>query len=374
MVKYCDTTLRDGEQAPGVAFSSDEKLAIARALDSVGIDIIEAGIPAMGIAEQECLRRIVDAGLNAGIVAWCRANPDDVAAARRSGVNMAHISVPVSDLHLESKLGRSRSWARNSIAACVDDALELGMVVSVGFEDASRADDVFVRDLAAELTARGVTRIRWADTVGRMEPFALRRRLSALVRAVPTAWEIHAHDDFGLATANTLAAVSSGCDWVSTTVAGLGERAGNAPLEEVAMALTHLHGIRSHLDTSAFRSLACLVSRAARRPLPTGKAIVGRSAFSHESGIHVHAALRVPSTYEPFEPEEVGGRRRFVLGKHAGRASLRHALHQRGMSTDDDILDHLLEQLRSSATTLKRPLTSREIRGLYESTLLAVRQ
>ena len=173
---------------------------------------------------------------------------------------------------------------------------------------------------------------------------------------------------FKSAALSTLA-VLAGCAWVSTTVGGLGERAGNAPLEEVAMALGHLHGMPSGLDTTAFRGLACLVARAARRPLPVGKAVVGRSAFAHESGIHVHGTLREPTTYEPFDPAEVGGRRRFVLGKHAGRASLRHALHRNGVRPDDAVLDRLLEQLRHQTTTLKRPLRPGEVRALYESAL-----
>lgn len=366
-MKFCDTTLRDGEQAPGVAFSAAEKVAIARALDAMGVQLIEAGIPAMGAAERETLRRIADCGLRAGLVAWCRATPSDIAAAAAARAGVAHISVPVSEAHLEGKLGRDRRWARAAIRDRVADALDRGLGVSVGFEDASRADDGFVADLAAGLHDLGVRRIRWADTAGVAEPFAVHRRLTALVAAVPVEWEIHAHDDFGLATANTLAAALAGCRWASTTVIGLGERAGNAPLEEVAMALGHLHGIPTGLDTTALRAVACLVARAARRPLPAGKAVVGRSAFAHESGIHVHGTLRSPSAYEPFDPAEVGGRRRFVLGKHAGRASLRYALDRQGVSPDDAVLGHVLEEIRYQAVTRKRALRYREVREIYEA-------
>jgi homocitrate synthase NifV len=186
-----------------------------------------------------------------------------------------------------------------------------------------------------------------------------------LASAVPVDWEIHAHNDFGLATANTLAAIRAGFGWVSTTVAGLGERAGNAPLEEVAMAVRHLLGERVCLDTAGFRSLACLVSAAARRPLPSGKAVVGRWVFAHESGVHADGVLKSPELYEPFDPAEVGGRRRLVVGKHAGRAVLRQALLGNGIDVDEEALTVLVEQLREHQSVRKRPLGGRDLRRLY---------
>ena len=366
-VRFCDTTLRDGEQAPGVVFSPREKLAIATALDAAGVHQIEAGIPAMGPGERSVLRTLAQAGLRATLVAWCRATRGDIEAAASCGLPAAHLTIPVSDLHLRRKLGRDRTWARRQISDCVLIAQDEGMRVSVGFEDASRADDRFVADLAAELRERGVVRLRWADTVGVLEPVSSVDRLAALVDAAPGDWEIHAHDDFGLATANTLAAVRAGFNWVSTTVVGLGERAGNAALEEVAMALSHLLCIDAGLDSTAFRALACLVARAANRPLPADKAVVGRSVFAHESGIHVDGVLKFPGIYEPFDPAEVGGRRRLVLGKHAGRAAVRHALARFGIHPDDQQLAGLLDRLRTQASELKRALRASEIRELFRS-------
>ena len=363
-VRFCDTTLRDGEQAPGVAFTAAEKLAIAAALDAIGVHQIEAGIPAMGPAERDVLREILATQPQAGVVAWCRADRRDIDAAVSCGIVTAHLTIPVSDLHLKSKLGRDRGWARRRIRDCVFDAADRGLRFSVGLEDASRADDNFVIELAGELREWGATRIRWADTVGLLDPVSAYTRLGRLVQAVPGEWEIHAHDDFGLATANTLAAVQAGFTWVSTTVLGLGERAGNAPLEEVAMALRHLLKVPVDLDTTSFRRLARMVARSACRPLPVGKAVVGESVFAHESGIHVHGVLRHPSTYEPFDPAEVGGQRRLAFGKHSGRASVRYALAQYGITADDSEIEPLLERVRTTATQTKRGLHGRDFQEL----------
>jgi homocitrate synthase NifV len=368
-VGFSDTTLRDGEQAPAVAFTVKEKVAIARALDAVGVQRLEAGSPIMGGPEARALCQIADAGLNTQVVAWCRADRADLVAAQRCGLVDVHVCIPVTSAHVALKFGQDLAWARQHVLGVVADALDRGLRVSVGLEDASRADDGFVLDLAADLVGCGVRQLRWADTVGVLEPAAARERLARIVSEVPADWEIHAHDDFGLATANTLAAVQAGFRWVSTTVFGLGERAGNAAMEQVAMGLRHLLSMRVDLDTTQFRSLACLVSAAARRPLPVGQAVVGRWAFGHESGIHTAGVLACPALYEPFHPEEVGARRRLVVGKHGGRSLLRHALHSNGIDAQEPVLSRLLDDLREYHEVVKRPLGGRELRRLYVSAL-----
>jgi homocitrate synthase NifV len=368
MVSFCDTTLRDGEQAPGVAFTPAQKQDIARALDAIGVQRIEAGTPVMGGSEAEAIRALTDAGLRADIVGWCRADHRDLQAAADCRLEHAHLAIPVSDHHLHGKLGRDRDWARERLISCLAQARDLGLRLSVGFEDASRADDDFVADLGALLVEHGIHHLRWADTVGLLEPASAHHRLSRIVERVPAHWEIHAHDDFGLATANTLAAVRAGFTWASVTVVGLGERAGNAPLEEVAMALRHLLGESIPLDTTAFRALACKVASAARRPLPADKAVVGRWAFAHESGIHTAGVLKSPHLYEPIDPREVGGRRRLVLGKHSGRAGLRHELRRNGITADETTLTRLQTTLRNRDPGAG-PVHQAELATLYLQTV-----
>ena len=378
-VRFTDCTLRDGEQAPGVAFTVAEKVAVARALDAVGVDRIEAGSPIMGGTEARALAAIAADGLRARVVAWCRADRDDVRAARRAGVGEVHVCLPASDAHLRRVLGvaadaAGRDLGRRRLLDVVDAALDLGLTVTAGLEDASRADDAFVVQLADELAGRGVTHLRWADTVGVLEPGSAGPRLARLVAQVDVDWEIHAHDDFGLATANTLAAVRAGFTWVSTTVGGLGERAGNAATEEVAMALRHLLDVPVALDTARFRALACLVATAARRPLAVGKAVVGGAVVAHESGIHTAGVLATPAAYEPFPPEEVGGRRRLVLGKHAGRAGLRHVLQERGIDVEERALTPLLAAVREHHTTSKRAPGPADLRLLADRAVRSLRR
>jgi len=370
VVRFTDSTLRDGEQAASVAFTVAEKVAIARALAAAGVHRIEAGSPVMGGSEAAALTAIAADAAVTRVVAWCRADAADVRAAVRCGLREVHVCLPASTGHLGRLLGSTHDLparGRRRLLDVVALAQDHGLAVSAGLEDASRADDGFVADLAVDLAAHGVTHVRWADTVGMLEPLTAATRLAALVARTPsTDWEIHAHDDFGLATANTLAAVRAGFTWVSTTFCGLGERAGNAPTEEVAMALRHLLGVTVDLDTTAFRALACRVARASRRPLPVGKAVVGRAVFAHESGIHTAGVLACPGAYEPFRPEEVGGRRRLVLGKHAGRAGLRHELHRHGIDVEERALSPLLAAVREYHATGKRPPGPSALRLLAE--------
>ncbi len=367
-VRFCDTTLRDGEQTAGIAFTLSEKLEIARELDRVGVHQIEAGIPAMGEVEQAAVAAILELGLRAGVSTWNRARRTDVDASLACGAHLVHVCISVSDLHIRRKLGRDRRWVREQILRVAGYALDRGLEVTVGFEDASRADGAFVLDLAREVARLGVARIRYADTVGALDPFATFERIRRLVAELPVAVEIHAHNDLGLAAANTLAAVRAGAAWASTTVGGLGERAGNAALEEVAMALGCLYGIDTGLDTTRFLELAERVAAASWRPLLPGKPVVGGNAYAHEAGVHVDGLLKDPSTYELWDPRQVGSSRRVVIGKHSGVSALCYALGLHGIEVRPDETAPLLAAVRRTASGLKRSLTAAEVIGLYYHT------
>ncbi|MGB8931363.1 MAG: homocitrate synthase [Anaeromyxobacteraceae bacterium] len=363
LVRIADTTLRDGEQASGVAFGEKEKIAIARALDAAGVDEIEVGIPAMGGDEARQIRRIAGLGLRADLIGWCRAVRDDVKAAQGCGLERVEISIPASEAQIRAKLG-SPEEAMGRLCDTVAWAADRGLWVAVGGEDGSRADPGFLIELASRAQEWGAKRFRFCDTVGILDPFTTWERVSALVASVDIPVEMHTHDDLGLATANALAGVRAGARSVNVTVNGLGERAGNAALEEVVVGLRLLLGVDTGLDPTRLTGLSALVAKASRTPVPPWKAVVGANAFAHEAGIHVDGVLEDPTLYEPFAPETVGAHRRVTVGKHSGRAAVRHLLAMNGHPIDEAAAQGLLERVRSLSTRLRRGLTEEELVSL----------
>lgn len=366
-LELVDTTLRDGEQAAGVAFSADEKKAIAKKLAAIGIAEIEVGTPASGDDEMRVIREIVEMNLPCRVTAWCRANPYDLDCAHACGLSAVHLSLPSSEIHMRV-LNKNETWVFDQIRELTVNALKNFEFVSLGLQDASRANVDFLLqfiELAQEL---GVHRVRLADTVGIWDPMQTYHTILK-IRQHASSLKIgfHAHNDLGMATANTIAAIRAGADAVDVTVNGLGERAGNAPLDEVVMASRVSLGLDCGIETQQLVPLAVLVETASGRVLPVSKPITGRSVFLHESGIHVHALLRDRKAYEPFDPESVGQQpSAFVLGKHSGRAALRHLLLRQGLSVSEDEERMLLDLIRKSAIDKKEQHGRGRFTDLYD--------
>jgi homocitrate synthase NifV len=332
-VRIIDTTLRDGEQAPGVSFDRRAKLSLAAALDRAGVDELEVGIPAMGPAVREDIRCIAAMQLKCRLSVWCRAHEDDLAAAARCRVGGVHFSFPVSPIHL-SALGKNRHWVLSRMEALVRAARGYFDRITIGAQDATRAEKNFLLAMAAQAEALGADRLRIADTVGIGRPGAIVDLVSSLrAAALGLKLEFHGHNDLGMATANALSALEAGAQAVSVTVNGLGERAGNTALEQVAMALLLHPDLSCRVDTTALLALCRLVAEAAGQPIAPAQPVVGDHVFAHESGIHCHAMFLDTRAYEPFAPQTVGrAERRFILGTHSGAASIRHLLAQAGIN------------------------------------------
>jgi len=360
-----DTTLRDGEQTAGVVFANSEKVRIAQLLAEIGVPQIEVGIPAMGGDELEAIKQIVALDLPASILAWNRAVISDIEASLQTGVDAVAISISASDIHIEHKLHRNRAWVLESIKRSVDFAKSHGLYVSLNAEDASRADPEFLLEFARTGRECGADRLRYCDTLGILEPFQTYERVKAIIDETGLAVEMHTHNDFGLATANALAGVRAGATYVNVTVNGLGERAGNAALEEVAMALQYIMGMPLGLDTSRFREISEYVARASGRPLPACKAIVGDNVFAHESGIHADGVLKDPRNYEAFAPEVVGQTRQLVIGKHSGSKMVKFKFAEFGIQLTDEEASEILARARRMAVEVKRSLFDKELMYIY---------
>ncbi|MES0098748.1 homocitrate synthase [Mesorhizobium sp. M0019] len=361
-----DTTLRDGEQAPGVAFTTTEKLEIAESLAAAGVTEIEIGTPVMGADEIETIRAAVERRLPVRLMAWCRMTSLDFDAAIESGVHAVNLSLPASDIQLAAKLGLDKAGALHVIEHMVRRAAAAGFFVAVGCEDASRANRDHLARVIETAARAGASRVRLADTVGVLDPFSTFELVAQLVAQSPIDLEFHAHNDLGLAAANTLAAIRAGARHASVTVLGLGERAGNAALEEVAAAMAVFDGADTGIELTALPDLAAQVAWAARRQTAAIKPVVGADVFTHESGIHVAGLLKDSRTYQGLDPALVGRCRRIVIGKHSGATAIAHVLSESGRDLDPDLAAAMVARVRREAAETKSTVTATQLVELYD--------
>lgn len=344
-----DSTLRDGEQAPGVSFNRRDKLRLAEMLADTGVDELEAGTPALGGEERNCIRDIVNLHLPCRISCWCRAKREDLESAATVKTEGVHISFPVSSI-LWKATGKNETWVLNTMEELLPAAGKLFPWISVGALDATRADSSFLRKFTELASSYGARRLRIADTVGIASPIQIMdmfRMLSTVAKKMML--EFHGHNDLGMATANAVCAAVSGAGALSVTVNGLGERAGNAPLEEIALALPVSTGKSCHVHPDKIRTLCNFVSRLSNRIVPDNKPVTGNLIFTHESGIHCHALIKDELTYQPYSPAWTGGKTEFVIGKHSGSAIIRHVLQQKGISIDRKNAKLILESIRAAS-------------------------
>ena len=365
---FIDTTLRDGEQSPGVVFSLQEKIRIAALLNGAGVPEIEIGTPAMGETEIQDIRTICDMGFNFKTLSWCRATKNDIRSAREAGTNGVHISFPVSTI-LMNAMGKKPDWVFQQLKELIDFASPMFGYVTIGAQDASRAESGFLKEFVCAASAFGASRVRLADTVGLLNPvstFEMVSSIRSVEKELP--FEIHAHNDLGMATANTLAAYLAGASCLSTTINGLGERAGNAAMEEVAMALELSTGTSSGLRTESFSELSDYVANVSKRPLSVSKPITGSMVLSHESGIHTRCLLKDRSTYQLIPAASIGREEKeFVIGKHSGKSTILHFLEEAHLPINEEACAELVANVKETAEELKRTLTKEELFSLYTS-------
>ncbi len=364
-----DTTLRDGEQAPYVAFNTQEKLSIAQGLVACGADELEIGIPAMGEREQQDIKELLALGLDVQMMTWNRAKMSDLEASLQCGVKAVDLSIPVSDILVDIKFKGNKSFMLEELARAVQLAKAEGLYVCIGGEDSSRGSFEFIKEVMEMAAGLGADRFRYCDTVGILTPKQTYDEISALHALDLLPIEMHTHNDFGLANANALSGVDAGALSVNTTVIGLGERAGNASFEQISMALKHLYGEHRHVDALAMQSLVHCVAEASGMSIAGNAPIIGQHIFAHESGIHADGMMKDSHAYEPFDALEVASSRAFPIGKHSGTGTILYHLKALGISAEKSALKHLLPRIREIVTSRKRVLDDHELLNLYKESM-----
>ncbi len=347
-IHIIDETLRDGEQAPGVCFSYREKVKLIETMEEAGIDTVDVGLPIVSLNEAKTIKNILSRKWTINLAVSIRAKKQDVDVAMSCGAREAFLFTPVSDLHLTYKFNTTRAEAEERALQSVEYAVQRGLVVNFVAEDTARADMDFIIPLFDRVARAGADKIIICDTVSVLTPEGIKDLCLTIRQKMKEriCFGIHCHNDFGLATANTLAAIEAGVEYPTLTVNGIGERAGNASMEEVVMAAGNLLKIKHHVKTEKLYTLAKLVEDYSGIIIAPNKSVVGYNAFRHESGIHVDGILKSLETYEPIRPEEVGRERAFVLGKHSGRSLVRRLLQEQGIDAKGAEVDRIVADVK----------------------------
>ena len=363
-----DTTLREGEQTPGVVFSPQDKLAIARKLDQVGIQQIESGFPAASRGERTATRAIVKENLAAKIFGFARAVLGDIDAVAECEAFGVVLSYPPSDMHLKYKLKVTREEYLERAVQAVEHAKKYGLYVTYSAEDSTRADLGFLKRVFKEVTRAGADTVRVADTLGAITPVAMKYLVREIRKVVCAPVEVHCHNDHGLGVANALAALEEGASVISSSVDGLGERAGLAATEEIIMALHNLYGIRG-FNTRGLFDLCKLVEDLSKITIAPHKPVVGENVFIHASGIHQHGVLKNPATYEPYPPELVGRERSLLLGKLAGTHAVVHKLHALGYNAPKEKVSEVVTTVKEMSENRRKALSDKEFAEIARQVL-----
>jgi len=349
-----DSTLRDGEQTPGVAFSPEQKATIARMLDDAGVHQIEAGFPAVSENEVRTIKAIADLGLKADILGLSRVTKGDIDAAVDAGVDMVLLFVGTSEIHLKYKMKKSREEVLAMTADALDYCRSRGVPASVSAEDTTRTDLEFLMRFYRESEANGAVRVGVTDTLGCATPEAIADLVTRARGEVRVPVALHLHNDFGLALANAIAGVKAGAAAVTTTVNGIGERAGNVPLEQFAVALKYLYSLDIGIDCTKMKELSDHICRASGLHKPRNQPLVGTNVFAHESGIHVAAILNCPMTYESIPPEAVGNERLIIMGKKTGVNYVKRRLEEMRVEATDQQAAEICRRVKELGEKLGR--------------------
>jgi len=365
-VMIYDTTLRDGEQTPGVTITTDEKIVVAEKLDKLGVDVIELGFPAASPGEQRTFKEAAKQGFNAQISGLARALPVDIDKAIDSDAEYIHTFIGTSPLHREYKLKMSKEDILNKAVSAVDYIKDHGITAEFSCEDATRTELDYLLEVFGAVQEAKVDKINVPDTVGVTIPSKMNELITNIKEVIHVPISVHCHNDFGLAVANSFAAIEAGAQQAQCTINGLGERAGNASLEEIVMTLKKAYNINTNINTELLVNTSETVSRISGVKMPPNKAIVGENAFAHEAGIHVQGVLENSNTYEAFYPEEVGHKRRIVLGKLTGANAIKSKLDEYNIKLDDEQFNELFAKVKAMGDSGKT-ITDIDFRSVAEA-------